>query len=70
MRLRNDVGCIAEIQDALWWPDAEVLTGASLHFTSIEKKYAKMVLPEPSIVCGVFDCHLSYAYTAIYQLYI
>jgi len=46
MRLRNYVGCIAEIQDALWWPDAEVATGTSLHFASIEKKYTKMVLPE------------------------
>ena len=46
MRLRNDVGCIGETQDAFWWPDAEVATGTSLHSTSTEKKYTKMVLPE------------------------
>jgi hypothetical protein len=46
MKLRNDVGRIAEIQDALWWPDAEASTGTSLHFMSIEKKYAKVVLSE------------------------
>jgi hypothetical protein len=27
----NNVGCIAEIRNASWWPDAEVTTGASLH---------------------------------------
>jgi hypothetical protein len=45
-KLRNDVGCIAEIQDALWWPDAEVSKGTSLHFTSIEEEYTKVVLSE------------------------
>lgn len=48
MKLRNDVGCIAEIQDTLLWPDAAVATGTSLHFTSIEKKNAKVVLSELS----------------------
>jgi hypothetical protein len=46
MKLRNDVGCIAEIQDALCWPDAEVATGISLHFTIIGKGYTKVVLSE------------------------